>query len=72
MRQRLSEIDSRSIMTPELRRTIDLLGGAPDPEGTPAPAVEGATPPPAVGTIENGWRFKGGNPGDPNNWEKVQ
>jgi hypothetical protein len=72
MRQRLSEIDSRSIMTPELRRTIDLLGGAPGPEGTPAPAVEGATPPPAVGTIENGWRFKGGNPGDPNNWEKVQ
>lgn len=72
MRQRLSEIDSRSIMTPELRRTIDLLGGASTTEETPAPAVGGATPPPAVGTIENGYRFKGGNPGDPNNWEKVQ
>jgi hypothetical protein len=72
MRQRLSEIDSRSIMTPDLRRTIDLLGGAPATEETQTPAVEGATPPPAVGTIENGWRFKGGNPGDPNNWEKVQ
>lgn len=25
-----------------------------------------------VGAIEDGYRFKGGNPSDPNNWEKVQ
>ncbi len=26
---------------------------------------------PAVGTVENGYRFKGGNAADQNNWEKV-
>ena len=26
---------------------------------------------PAIGTVDNGYRFKGGNPADPNNWERV-
>ena len=34
------------------------------------PAQQGAMP--TVGTIEDGHRFKGGNPADPNAWEPVQ
>jgi hypothetical protein len=35
-----------------------------------APAQGEPRPPPAVGTIKDGWRFKGGNPADRNSWEK--
>ncbi len=54
----------------EISRQIGTLtGGAKGAMGgtaTPAQAK-----PPAVGTVEDGHRFKGGNPADPNNWQKV-
>ena len=42
MRQRLSEIDSRSIMTPQLRQVIDELGGAGGGGGGPV-TIDGTT-----------------------------
>lgn len=40
---------------------IPELGGAKQPSAAPQP-----------GTVEGGYRFKGGNPADPSNWEPVQ
>jgi hypothetical protein len=49
-----------------IRREMQGAGAARS--GAAAPAAGAA---PAVGTIMQGYRFKGGNPADKNNWEKV-
>lgn len=41
--------------------------GGQAPAAAPAPAGG-----PAPGTVEGGYRFKGGNPADPNSWEPVR
>lgn len=37
-----------------------------------SPQVQPASGAPKIGTVEDGHRFKGGNPADPKNWEKVK
>lgn len=37
----------------------------------PSGGAGGPPPPPTAGQVLNGYRFKGGNPADSNNWEKV-
>lgn len=49
--------------------------GELQPRGQPqkAQAADAAfPPPPKVGESRGGYRFKGGNPGDPSNWSKLQ
>lgn len=47
------------------RASYGIEGGG----ATPVPAPAG---PPAVGTVDGGYRFKGGDPAKPESWEKVQ
>jgi hypothetical protein len=41
------------------------------PAGAGAPAQQAAPHAPVPGTVQDGYRFKGGNPNDPNAWEPV-
>lgn len=46
---------------------------AQEPTAQPAPQnAEGFRAPPRVGELRDGYRFKGGNPGDPASWVKQQ
>ena len=46
----------------------DLRDGATVPQGA---NVSTPNAPPAVGTVKQGYKFKGGDPGNPQSWEKV-
>jgi hypothetical protein len=51
--------------------------GVVAPRAAPAPVASepqdiGFPAPPKVGESRDGYRFKGGNPGDPSNWAKMQ
>lgn len=52
---------------------INALERATNPETTMRDAMkERGLGGPAIGTVEDGFRFKGGDPSDPKNWEKVK
>lgn len=52
----------------DLNRKITEGGSA----AAPRSRESGQPAPPAVGTVQQGYRFKGGNPADKANWERVQ
>ena len=49
-----------------------LISGIIEEDKQGAAPVQEAAGGPPVGTVRNGYRFKGGNPNDSNNWEPVQ
>ncbi len=53
-------------------RILFRIGGAQTPADFERFAGPGGDKGPKVGAVEDGHRFKGGNPGDPANWEPVQ
>lgn len=50
---------------------IETLGGSVVPRGSAPPPPSAPTSGPKPGTVEDGYRFKGGDPANPKNWEKV-
>ena len=57
-------------------QAVQSFQGAPQgpanvPSGSPLAQPAPSIAPPAVGAIEDGYRFRGGNPADPNSWEPV-
>lgn len=60
---RLTEIEQQykqRTLTPDMSRAA--------PASRPGPGAA----PPAVGAVDDGWKFKGGDPADRNNWELVK
>lgn len=56
------------------KATMDQMKKYPGLDQMPSPPSGGnssASAGPKVGTVEGGYRFKGGNPSDKSNWEKV-
>lgn len=43
----------------------------PQPSAAPPRKAQAAPKAPAVGSVQSGYRFKGGNPADPNSWAKI-
>jgi len=74
--------DAYQFLTPSTRAIFESLGGAPVGSETVAPgegspqaanqAPQSAAQVPAPGTVEQGYRFKGGDPSNQANWEPVQ
>lgn len=60
----------------DLRQQAEALaGGAAGTgagQGQPEGAQQGGVAPPQPGTVMDGYRFRGGDPADPNSWEAVR
>ena len=68
------DIVTRSLASPRYLPngdgTFTVVGGMPGTAGqSSAPTARGGGP--APGTVEDGYRFRGGNPADPQAWEPV-
>lgn len=60
----------QTTQVPEARRAAG--GNVNIPQPVAPPNTDTRAPGPPVGMVQDGWRFKGGNPADPNAWEKAK
>lgn len=60
-----------SLLTPEAQETLAKITGEAKPDAKGGATISATSGPP-VGTVVQGHRFKGGNPNDQKNWERVQ
>lgn len=67
--QRATGKDIPDLVSPEAQEVFKRMK-VEGPKTMGAAQPEGGAP--AVGTVEAGYRFKGGNPADAKNWEKVK
>jgi hypothetical protein len=74
----VEDLNAYMSWTPEQKAAYDqmrpvVIQGAQGPEVVSRPSLGQQSPPqgPQPGTIEDGFRFKGGDPGDQRNWEPV-
>lgn len=70
------DLDAAKVKSATLQQQLeDYMGGkkAPAPtKGVSSPTKPAASPGPKVGDVIQGYRFKGGAPGDPRSWERVK
>ena len=59
-RRQMAALDKRSIMTPEMKQALEGI----------SPAAQSNAP--AAGEVMDGYRFKGGDPANQSNWERVE
>jgi hypothetical protein len=60
-RQAMDELNSRSIITPEMRQALLGIGATGTPDDKEAPQV---------GEVVDGYEYLGGNPASPTSWKK--
>ena len=65
--------DSKSLRDIKVKQVLDLISEISDigTGGTDTGKKEQQSVP-VAGEIQDGYRFKGGNPSDQNNWEKIE
>lgn len=60
-------VDAASAVAPSVSKAFKKVGDTPAISGKPQTAPSA----PKLGTVQDGYRFKGGNPADPKSWVKA-